>query len=82
MMNERGKSDPAVVATTASAMPADQFWQIIERAARSDHDSDAHLEALRVVLRELSREEIISFEVIDRSPEAVRQLASRAPAAS
>ena len=51
---------------TASAMPADQFWQIIERAARSDRDSDAHLEALRVVLRELSPEEIISFEVAFR----------------
>ncbi|MEN3384899.1 MAG: hypothetical protein V7608_4943 [Hyphomicrobiales bacterium] len=52
---------------TASAMPADQFWQIIERAAaRSDHDPDAHMEALRVVLRELSPEEIISFEVAFR----------------
>ncbi|HKD26700.1 MAG TPA: DUF4240 domain-containing protein [Xanthobacteraceae bacterium] len=51
---------------TASAMPADQFWQIIERAARSDHDPDAHVEALRVVLRELCPEEIISFEVAFR----------------
>jgi len=51
---------------TASAMTADQFWPIIERAARSDHDSDAHMEALRVVLRELSPEEIISFEVAFR----------------
>jgi hypothetical protein len=37
-----------------------------ERAARSDHDSDAHLEALRVVLRELSPDEIISFEAAFR----------------
>src|SRR5215813_2574459 len=51
---------------TVSAMPADQFWQIIERAARSDHNPDAHMEALRVVLRELSLEEIISFEVAFR----------------
>jgi hypothetical protein len=51
---------------TASAMPADQFWQIIERAAQSDHDPKAHMEALRVALRELSPEEIISFEVAFR----------------
>lgn len=51
---------------TASAMPADRFWQIIERAARSDGDSDAHAETLRVVLRELSAEEVISFEVAFR----------------
>ena len=51
---------------TASAMPADQFWKMIERAARSDHDPDVHMEALRVVLRELSLEEIISFEVAFR----------------
>jgi hypothetical protein len=51
---------------TASAMSADQFWQIIQRAARSDHDPDAHMEALRVVLRELSPEEVISFEVAFR----------------
>jgi len=54
-------------------MPADQFWQIIERAARSDRDSDAHLEALRVVLRELSPEEIISFEVAFRRFEYFRR---------
>ena len=51
---------------TATAMPADQFWQTIERAARSDHDPDVHLDALRSVLRELSTEEIISFEVAFR----------------
>lgn len=51
---------------TASAMPADQFWQIIDRAARSDCDPDAHMEALRVVLRELSAEEVLSFEVAFR----------------
>jgi hypothetical protein len=53
--------DDLVGPITVSAMPADQFWQIIWRAARSDHDPDAHLEALRVALRELSREEVISF---------------------
>jgi hypothetical protein len=46
---------------TVSAMAADQFWQIVWRAAQSDHDPDAHLEALRLALRELSREEVISF---------------------
>src|SRR5258708_2183447 len=44
---------------TVSAMPADQFWQIVERAARSDHDPDAHVEALRVALRrEFSRKKM------------------------
>src|SRR3569833_438309 len=51
---------------TASAMPADRFWQIIERAAQLDGDSDTHMEALRVALRELSVEEVISFEVAFR----------------
>ena len=51
---------------TESAMPADQFWQIIERAARSEGDPDAHLEALRMGLSELSAEEVISFEVAFR----------------
>jgi hypothetical protein len=46
---------------TVSAMPADQVWQIIERAAQSDHDPGAHVEALRVALRDLPREEVISF---------------------
>ena len=51
---------------TASAMPADRFWQIIDRAARSNGDPDAHMEALRVSLCELSAQEIISFEVAFR----------------
>ena len=51
---------------TASPMPADKFWRIIERAAKSDHDPDAHVNALRTALRELSLEEIISFEVAFR----------------
>jgi hypothetical protein len=51
---------------TAIAMPADRFWHIIEGAAQFDHDPDAHVEALRVALRELSLEEIISFEVAFR----------------
>src|SRR5262245_30893478 len=53
-------------AMTASAMPPDQFWQIIERAARSDHDPGAHMEALGKALRELSTEEIRSFEMAFR----------------
>lgn len=50
----------------AAAMTADRFWGIIARAAQSDHDPDAHLEALRAALRELSLEEITSFEVAFR----------------
>jgi hypothetical protein len=51
---------------TASAMPADQFWQIIERATQSDGDPNTHMEALRALLRELSCDEVISFEVAFR----------------
>lgn len=51
---------------TASPMPADKFWQIIERAAKSDHDPDAHVKALRTVVHDLSPDEIISFEVAFR----------------
>jgi Protein of unknown function (DUF4240) len=51
---------------TASPMPADKFWQIVERAGQSDHDRDAHVEALRTALRELTLAEIISFEVAFR----------------
>jgi hypothetical protein len=47
-------------------MPADKFWQIIARAAKADHDPDAHMEALRTELRELSLYEIIAFEVAFR----------------
>src|SRR5262245_43584872 len=53
-------------AMTAPPMAADKFWQIIERAAKADHDPDAHMEALRSELRELSFDEIISFEVAFR----------------
>lgn len=51
---------------TASPMPAERFWRIIERAAKSDHDPDAYVNALRAALHELSPEEIISFEVAFR----------------
>jgi hypothetical protein len=47
-------------------MPGDVFWQIIKRAAETDHDPDAHVEALRAELRELPLQEIISFEVAFR----------------
>ena len=47
-------------------MPADKFWQIVDRAAESDHDPDVHVNALRAALRELTLEEIISFEVAFR----------------
>src|SRR5579863_4807097 len=51
---------------TASEMPADRFWEIIERAARSDDDPVAHIDALRAGLRGLTAEEIKSFEVAFR----------------
>jgi len=51
---------------TASPMPGDKFWQIIERAAEADDDPDAHVMALRTALSELTPEEIISFEVAFR----------------
>jgi len=47
-------------------MPAEKFWRIITRAAESAHDPDAQVNALRTALRELSLEEIISFEVAFR----------------
>jgi hypothetical protein len=50
----------------AAEMPAAQFWRIIERAARAGDDQDAHVEALRTELRELSLDEIVSFEVAFR----------------
>jgi len=43
---------------TATAMPADNFWHIIERAAQSHDPPYPHVEALRVALRELSLEDI------------------------
>ena len=51
---------------TAYPMPADKFWQIIDRAAKSDRDPDAHVTALRMALHDLSLEEIISFEAAFR----------------
>src|SRR5215469_2233304 len=51
---------------TASAMPAEKFWHIMQRAAESSHDPDAHVNALRALLRELTLEEIVSFEVAFR----------------
>jgi hypothetical protein len=51
---------------TASEMPADQFWEIIRRAAQFDDDPAAHVDALRAELRRLTAEEIKSFEVAFR----------------
>jgi uncharacterized protein DUF4240 len=47
-------------------MPADKFWQIMKRAVEFGHDPDAHVDALRTALRELTLEEIMSFEVAFR----------------
>lgn len=52
---------------TVSPMPAERFWRIIARAAESAHDPDTQVNALRTALRELTVEEIISFEVAFRS---------------
>jgi len=51
---------------TASPMPSEEFWRIIGRAAESAHDPAAQVNALRTALRELSVEEIVSFEVAFR----------------
>jgi hypothetical protein len=51
---------------TASPMPADPFWRIMKCAAESGHDPDAHVDALRATLRELTLQDIISFEVAFR----------------
>lgn len=50
----------------ASAMPDDRFWDIIERDTRPDLDPDDRMETMRAALRELSLEELISFEVAFR----------------
>jgi hypothetical protein len=47
-------------------MPSEDFWRIIARAAESAHDPDAHVDALRMALRALSLEEIMSFEAAFR----------------
>src|SRR5215510_15095922 len=51
---------------TVSPMPADQFWQIIDHAAKSAQDRDVHVKVLRTTLRKLNLEELISFEVTFR----------------
>ena len=51
---------------TASEMPADQFWEIIGRAAQFDANPTAHIEALRAELRGQTSEKIKSFEVAFR----------------
>jgi hypothetical protein len=51
---------------TASPMPADKFWKIIEHATKSSDDPDTQIEALRVALHELSLEEVIAFEMAFR----------------
>jgi len=54
--------------TTSSqaSSPHNSFTRFPWRAAESDHDPDAHEEVLRAELRELSLQEIISFEVAFR----------------
>jgi hypothetical protein len=47
---------------TVRAMPADQFWLIIEQAARFDDDPDAHTAALQAILSELPLVDVIAFD--------------------
>lgn len=63
---EAAKTEPMENPMTAIAMPADEFWEIIERAALSNHDPAAHVQALRTELHQLTLEEIISFQVAFR----------------
>ena len=49
-----------------AAMPDDRFWAIIDRTLGADIDPDARMETLRAALRDLSPEELISFEVAFR----------------
>ena len=49
-----------------SPMPADEFWRIIDHAARADHDPDAHVQALHTLLAELSLDDLVAFEVAFR----------------
>jgi len=53
-----GRTPAGEEVMSASEMPADQFWEIMERAARFDDDPAAHINALRVELRKLPSEEI------------------------
>ena len=50
----------------APAMPGDQFWDIIERNGKPNINPGARMETLGATLRELTLEEIISFEVAFR----------------
>jgi hypothetical protein len=51
---------------TASEMPADQFWKLLDHAARFSDDPAAHIDALSTDLRGLTSEDIKSFEVAFR----------------
>jgi hypothetical protein len=49
-----------------TAMLAEKFWSIMERAAERGQEPDAQVKALHAALSELTLEEIISFEVAFR----------------
>lgn len=51
---------------TASEMPADQFWKLLDQAAGFSDDPAAHIDALSTELRGLTSEDIKSFEVAFR----------------
>ena len=44
---------------TASPMPAERFWSIIEHVAAPNQDRDAQVRALQTALHELTLEDII-----------------------
>lgn len=47
---------------TNDVMPADRFWEIIDRTTKYRPDQDTQMEALRLELRKLSADEIEAFE--------------------
>ncbi|MEO1544120.1 MAG: DUF4240 domain-containing protein [Pseudomonadota bacterium] len=48
---------------TIDAMPGQRFWAIIEEAAKSAHDPDAHMSALHGELTKLTPDQVASFQV-------------------
>ena len=51
---------------TLSPMPAAEFWRIIDRAAETNDDPDAHVQALHTLLAALPPESIVAFEMAFR----------------
>jgi hypothetical protein len=58
----RAAAQTGTNAMADSVMPADRFWQVIDRTTKYQGDQDAQMEALRMELRKLSVAEIEAFE--------------------